>query len=78
MAHRVEHDNSLPDPTGVGVDAGRAGDERVRMKAGELWWFNNNMQHEAFNESDDSRIHVIFDVLPRHLIGKVRTVVPRT
>lgn len=31
---------------------------------GELWWFNNNLNHEAYNDSDKWRIHVIFDVLP--------------
>ncbi|MGF1496050.1 MAG: aspartyl/asparaginyl beta-hydroxylase domain-containing protein [Elainellaceae cyanobacterium] len=39
-----------------------AGDEWVRMQAGELWWFNNKEPHEAFNESNDWRIHLIFDV----------------
>lgn len=40
----------------------RAGDEWVRMKPGECWWFNNKEPHEAYNESDDWRIHLIFDV----------------
>ena len=31
---------------------------------GEVWWFNNNLNHEAHNDSDKWRIHVIFDVLP--------------
>jgi len=31
---------------------------------GEVWWFNNNLIHEAYNDSDKWRIHVIFDVLP--------------
>ncbi len=31
---------------------------------GEVWWFNNHVPHQAFNDSDDERIHVIFDVLP--------------
>ena len=41
-----------------------AGSETVRMGAGELWWFDNKQPHEAFNESGDWRVHVIFDVLP--------------
>jgi hypothetical protein len=32
---------------------------------GQVWWFNNHVTHESFNDSDDERIHVIFDVLPR-------------
>jgi hypothetical protein len=31
---------------------------------GELWWFNNHVAHQAFNDSGHERIHVIFDVLP--------------
>jgi hypothetical protein len=31
---------------------------------GQLWWFNNHVKHQAFNEADQSRIHIIFDVLP--------------
>jgi len=41
----------------------RAGDEEVRMKEGEIWWFDNQVLHEAINDSDEDRIHVIFDVL---------------
>lgn len=33
-------------------------------RSGELWWFNNHVPHQAFNDSVDERIHVIFDVLP--------------
>ncbi len=39
-------------------------DEQVRMQAGELWWFDNKQYHEAYNESDEWRIHYIFDLLP--------------
>jgi len=41
-----------------------SGDEQVRMQEGELWWFNNKQYHEAYNESDEWRIHYIFDLLP--------------
>ncbi len=43
----------------------RAGDEEVRMREGELWWFDNKQCHEAFNDADVERIHLIFDLLPR-------------
>jgi hypothetical protein len=33
-------------------------------QAGQIWWFNNHVTHQAFNEADEERIHVIFDVLP--------------
>jgi Aspartyl/Asparaginyl beta-hydroxylase len=42
----------------------QSGNEQVKMNAGELWWFNNKQHHSSFNESDDWRIHYIFDILP--------------
>jgi hypothetical protein len=42
-----------------------SGDEAVRMRAGELWWFDNKQHHSAFNESEEWRIHYIFDLLPQ-------------
>lgn len=41
-----------------------SGGEEVRMREGELWWFDNKQFHEAHNESDEWRIHYIFDLLP--------------
>lgn len=41
------------------------GGEEVRMKEGELWSINNKNLHEALNDSDDLRIHLIFDILPK-------------
>ena len=41
-----------------------SGGEQVRMNEGELWWFDNKQYHESYNESDDWRIHYIFDLLP--------------
>jgi hypothetical protein len=32
------------------------------MREGELWWFDNKQLHEAFNPSDEDRIHLIFDL----------------
>lgn len=43
----------------------KAAEEEVRMKEGELWWFDNDQMHEAFNDGDEDRIHMIFDLLPR-------------
>ncbi len=42
----------------------KSGDEEVRMREGELWWFDNNALHEAHNDGDEDRIHLIFDMLP--------------
>jgi aspartyl/asparaginyl beta-hydroxylase (cupin superfamily) len=40
------------------------GDEEAVMREGELWWFDNKKPHEAFNRSDEGRIHLIFDLDP--------------
>jgi len=37
--------------------------EQLTMQEGELWWINNRLPHEAFNDSDQDRIHVIFDLI---------------
>ena len=42
----------------------KAADEEVRMKEGELWWFDNDQMHEALNDGEEDRIHLIFDMLP--------------
>ena len=41
----------------------RSGGEEVRMHEGELWWFDNKQYHESYNDSDEWRIHYIFDLL---------------
>ena len=43
----------------------RAGDESVVMREGELWTFDNKAEHDARNPTDEPRVHLIFDVLPR-------------
>lgn len=43
----------------------KAADEEVRMREGELWWFDNDQMHEAHNDGKHDRIHIIFDLLPR-------------
>jgi len=40
----------------------RCGDEWVNMEAGEVWWFNNAIEHEVVNNSDDDRIHLVIDI----------------
>lgn len=42
----------------------RAGDEHVVLRPGELWCFDNRVEHEAWNRSADWRIHLIFDLRP--------------
>jgi hypothetical protein len=40
----------------------RCGDEQVQMQPGEVWWFNNAVEHEVVNNSSDDRIHLICDI----------------
>ena len=48
----------------------KAGDEEVRMQEGELWWFDNDQMHEASNDGDEDRIHIIFDLLHADMRAK--------
>ena len=48
----------------------KAADEETRMGEGELWWFDNDQPHEAFNDGDEDRIHMIFDLLPKARIAE--------
>ena len=51
----------------------RSGGEEALFREGELWWFDNKTEHEAFNESDERRIHLIFDILPgRSVLSRLR------
>ncbi|WP_244201383.1 aspartyl/asparaginyl beta-hydroxylase domain-containing protein [Paraburkholderia rhynchosiae] len=40
----------------------RCDDEQVYMATGEVWWFNNKLEHEVINNSADDRIHMIVDI----------------
>lgn len=40
----------------------RCGEEEVGMKTGEIWWFDNSVEHEVINNSKDDRIHLIVDI----------------
>ena len=40
-------------------------DEFSIWKKGELWWFHNKLYHEAHNDSEKWRTHLIFDILPQ-------------
>lgn len=36
-------------------------DEEVHMDTGEVWWFNNKLEHEVINNSNEDRIHIVMD-----------------
>ena len=44
-----------------GVDF-RCDDETAFMDTGELWWFDNRLEHEVTNNSDVPRIHLVMDI----------------
>lgn len=40
----------------------RCDDEQVCMRPGEIWWFENALEHEVINNSADDRIHLVMDM----------------
>lgn len=40
----------------------RCAEERVEMLTGQIYWFQNGLEHEVINNSADDRIHLIADV----------------
>lgn len=40
----------------------RCEDEEVNMRTGEIWWFNNALEHEVINNSAEERIHLVVDI----------------
>ena len=40
----------------------RCGDEVVNMRQGEIWYFNNKLEHAVENNGDTDRIHLIVDI----------------
>lgn len=45
----------------------RCGDETVGMRTGEVWWFQNAIEHEVTNNSADDRIHMVVDIRTQNL-----------
>lgn len=45
----------------------RCGDEKVNMSTGDVWWFQNAIEHEVINNSAQERIHLIIDIRTQHL-----------
>jgi hypothetical protein len=44
----------------------RCGTETVYMPPGQVWWFQNALEHEVINNSADERIHLIIDIRTFH------------
>lgn len=43
----------------------QCGEELVSMLPGEVWWFDNQVEHSVLNRGDESRIHLIVDIKTR-------------
>lgn len=43
-----------------------SGEQEETFVTGDLFYFNNHVLHEAHNLSEEDRIHVIFDLLPKN------------
>ena len=39
----------------------RCGDETAYWETGSVFWFNNKLEHEIFNDSQSDRIHLVMD-----------------
>lgn len=44
----------------------RCGEEVVQMLTGEVWWFDNAVEHEVINNSAEERVHLIVDIRTCH------------
>jgi quercetin dioxygenase-like cupin family protein len=40
----------------------RCGADWVNMQAGDVWWFDNGIEHEVVNDGECDRIHLIVDI----------------
>src|SRR5262249_62035301 len=40
----------------------RCGNEQVQMSTGQVWWFQNLLEHEVVNNSAVDRIHLVIDI----------------
>lgn len=40
----------------------RCGSEKAYWETGSAFWFENSLEHEVINNSDDDRIHMIVDI----------------
>lgn len=43
----------------------RCEDEQMEMKTGDVFWFNNKLEHEVVNNSCDDRISMVIDIKVR-------------
>lgn len=40
----------------------KAGDEQLEMRTGDVFWFNNKLNHEVINNSGSDRISMVIDI----------------
>lgn len=44
--------------------------EEILMKEGECWEINNSKFHSVINNSNQDRVHLIIDIIPKHIVGE--------
>ena len=49
-----------------------SGGQKQIYREGDVWWFNNRVPHETFNDSDEERAHLIFDILPNNYLLRIK------
>lgn len=40
----------------------KAGDEQLEMRTGDVFWFNNKLNHEVINNSESDRLSMVIDI----------------
>jgi hypothetical protein len=40
----------------------RCGDEAPEMRTGDVWWFDNSIEHEVVNNGADDRVSMVVDI----------------
>ncbi len=59
-------------PPGCGF---RVGNETREWKVGEAWVFDDTIEHEAWNDSDEDRVVLIFDIWNPRLSASERSMI---
>jgi aspartyl/asparaginyl beta-hydroxylase len=51
----------------------RCGEETIHMSQGDVWWFQNALEHEVHNNGQLERIHMIVDIRTYRIDAKAKT-----
>jgi len=51
------------------------GSQSSTFQEGEVWWISNKVPHEIFNNYDEERVHLVFDLLPGSFFRRIRNII---